>query len=210
MADLSYEEYDRRLGIVDMMLSAHSVLRDRNERRSTGLTLLIMALSIAATGVAFISGEPDATIGPFTARVQIWVGLLTCLIFFLSILELLVEWRRRAWAHDEAAQRLSDLKAMFRRGRRDGQVVHSDVDLINAYDQTMDALGALRVRIPEDRFNRLKARHLRKVEVSRRTSARPERPILLHRVDLLRDGLGSQQHERDNADRGDVHGGGAG
>ena len=189
MAELAFEEYRRRLNIVDMMLSAHSVLRDRYERRSTGLTLLIMGLSILATGVAFISGEPYAKIGPFTARVQVWVGLLTCLIFLLAILELLVEWRRRAWAHDEAAQRLSDLKATFRRARRDGDVVHSDVDLLDAYDHSTDALGALRVRIPEAQFTRLKARHLRKVEVSKRSSGRPERSVLLHRLDLLREGL---------------------
>jgi hypothetical protein len=195
MADFSYDEYRRRLGIVDMMLSAHSILRDRNERRSTGLTLLIMGFSIAATGVAFISGEPDASIGPFTARVQVWVGLLTCVIFFLSLLEMLVEWRRRAWTHDEAAQRLADLKATFRRARRDGQVVHSDVDLLDAYDQVMEALGALRVRIPEAQFNRLKAKHLRKIEVSKRTSARPERPAWLHRLDLFREGLGTPKDD---------------
>jgi len=196
MTDLSYEEYSRRLRILDMMLSAHSDLRDRNERRSTGLTLLIMVLSIMTTAVAFISGEPDLSIGPFKASVQVWVGLLSCGVFVLSIVELLVEWRRQAWAHDEAAQRLADLKATFRRARRDGQNVQSDVDLLDAYDHVMDALGALRVRIPEAQFNRLKARHLRKVALSKRVSARPERPSWLHRLDVLREGLGKSKGGR--------------
>jgi hypothetical protein len=199
MPELTAEEYRRRRDVVDMMLSAHSVLRDRYERRSTGLTLLIMGLSVAAAGVAFISGERHATIGPFSARVQVWVGLLTSLIFFLAILELLVDWRRRAWAHDEATQRLSDLKATFRRARREGDVVRSDVDLVDTYDHTMDALGALRVRIPDSQFNRLKARHWRKVEISRRTSARPQRLLLLHRLDVLREGLGSPPDNKKQA-----------
>ena len=38
MAELAFEEYRRRLNIVDMMLSAHSVLRDRYERNGGALT----------------------------------------------------------------------------------------------------------------------------------------------------------------------------
>lgn len=178
-----------------MMLSAHSVLRDRYERRATGLTLLIMALSVIATGVAFISGEPEADIGPFSARVQVWVGLLTCVIFFLSIIDLQVEWRRKAWAHHEAARRLADLKAKHRHGVRDGNVVHSDFDLTAEYERTMDAIGALRVTIKDAQFNKLKARHWQKVELSKRISARPQRHRLLHRYDLLREGLGDPPSE---------------
>jgi hypothetical protein len=193
MPEFDAHDVKRRRNIVDMMLTAHSVLRDRYERRSTGLTLLIMGLSIAATGVAFIGGERDATIGPFTARVQVWVGLLSCFIFFLSIVELLVEWRRRAWAHDEAAQRLADLKAKYRQIRKvpdNDALVESDFDLPDEYDHTMDALGALRVPIPESKFNRLKARHLIKVEVSKRVTARPQRLPRMHRLDLFREGFG--------------------
>jgi hypothetical protein len=192
MPEFDVGEVRRRRNVADMMLTAHSVLRDRYERRSTGLTLLIMGLSILATGVAFISGERSATIGPFSARVQVWVGLLTCVIFFLSIVELLVEWRRRAWAHDEAAQRLADLKAKYRHVRKvadNGDVVQSDFDLFDEYDHTMDALGALRVPIPETKFNRLKARHLVKVKVSKRISERPERSPRLHRLDIFLEGL---------------------
>lgn len=189
MTDLPAAEFDRRRRVVDMLLSGHSLLRERYERRATGLTLLVMALSILATGVAFITSPAELTIGPVTARVQVWVGVLTCVIFLASIVELLVEWRRRAWAHGEAARSLADLKAQYRHARRDASLVHSDVDLLAAYDDAMDALKALRVPIPESQFNRLKARHLRKVALSARISARPERPQLLHRLDLLRAGL---------------------
>ncbi len=196
MTDLAKPDFERRRRILDMMLTMHSVLRDRYERRSTGLTLLVMGLSILATGVAFISDSAIVTIGPITARVQVWVGMLTCVIFLLSIVELLVEWRRRAWAHGEAARNLGDLKAQFRHVHPEGGVVHSEVDLLGEYDETMDALNALRVPIPEAKFNRLKARHLRKVEISRRISAQPQRPAFLHRIDLFRQGLQRQpEHE---------------
>src|ERR1019366_1416815 len=106
MADLRADEFDRQRRVADQMLSAHAVLAERYERRASGLTLLTMALSVVATGVAFISGQPDAHIGPFSARVQVWVGVLTCVIFFLSIVDLQVEWRRKARSPGEAARRV--------------------------------------------------------------------------------------------------------
>jgi hypothetical protein len=196
MIEIGKPEFERRSRILDMMLTAHSVLRDRYERRSTGLTLLIMAFSIVATGVAFISDNGTLRIGQLTARIQIWVGVLTCVIFLLSIVELVVEWRRRAWAHGEAARHLADLKAGFRHATIEGELVHCDMDLLAAYDHTMDALVALRTLIPEAKFNRLKARHLRKVAVSRRISEQPERPIIMHRIDLLIDGLRARRTKR--------------
>ena len=67
--------------------------------------------------------------------------------------------------------------------------MQSEDDLLDAYDHSMDALAALRVRIPEGQFARLKARHLRKVEMSKRISDRPERRPVLHRLDMLCEGL---------------------
>jgi hypothetical protein len=189
MPDQPAERFDRERNVVDTMLTAHSILRDCYERRATGLTLLIMALSVIATGVAFIGGEPETMIGPFTARVQVWVGVLTCVVFFLSIVDLQVEWRRRAGAHDEAVRRFSDLKAKYRHGERDGEVVHADLDLTAEYERTWDAVGALRVAIKDAQFTKLKQKHWQKVEISKRISARPARPRALHRLDLLREGL---------------------
>lgn len=193
MAELDAREFNRRRRVVDTMLTAHATLGERYGRWARGLTLLIMGLSIVATGVAFVSSESDVTIGPFTGRVQVLVGLLTCVIFFLSIVDLLVEWRRRAWGHDEAVRRLADLKAQYRRAHTEHDVTRSELDLVAEYDNTMDALDALRVPIPDAKFNRLKARHWRKVELSKRISARPQRPLLLHRLDILREGLGTSQ-----------------
>jgi hypothetical protein len=182
-------EFDRQRRVLDQMLSAHSLLAERYERRDGALVLTTLGLSVVAAGVAFISSAQRVEIGPFTARVQVWVGVLTCVIFFLSIVELRVEWARRAWAHGEASRRLADLKAKYRHGSRVGAVVRSDIDLTAEYERTMDAIGALQVPIKDGQFNKLKARHRRKVEISKRISLRPERPVLLHRLDLLREGM---------------------
>ena len=197
MPDQPADRFDREWNVVDTMVTAHSILRDRYERRATGLTLLVMALSVVATGVAFISGEPETSIGPFTARVQVWVGVLTCIIFFLSIVDLQVEWRRRAWAHEEAVRRFSDLKAKYRHGERDGEIVHADLDLTAEYERTWDAVAALRVAIKDSQFTKLKQKHWRKVEISKRISKRPQRPRMLHRLDVLCEGIPKKPRSED-------------
>jgi hypothetical protein len=68
----------------------------------------------------------------------------------------------------------------------------------------MDALAALRVPIKDAQFTRLKARHWRKVEVSKRISARPQRPRLLHRLDILREGLGKPTATEDTPQSPDL------
>lgn len=186
---LPLNEFRRQENVVDMMLSAHTRRAEHFGRLASGLTLLVMGLSIVATGVAFISGEPTTAIGPFSARVQIWVGVLTCVIFFLSIVELQVEWRRRAWAHEEAVRRFADLKPLYRQAEIDGDRVRCENNVSAAYKQTWDRVNVLGVRIPEGQFNKLKAKHKLKVDLSRRISKRPERPRLLHRYDTLREGL---------------------
>jgi hypothetical protein len=188
--ELTLKEFKRQENVVDTMLSAQTRLAERYERRSTGLTLVIMALSIVAAGVAFISAEPSVTIGPFSARVQVWVGILGFVIFFLSIVELKVEWRRRAWAHEEAVRRFADLKPHYRQVEIDGDKVSSATDLTAAYNQTWETVNVLGVRIPPKQFNKLKAWHWHKVELSRRISACPQRPLLLHRLDIRLEGIG--------------------
>jgi len=115
MADeVSLEDFNRRFGILDQMLTMHSVEQDRYRRWATALTLLILALSIVATMVAFLSGEKRVDFGLFTATVQTAVGILTAFIFFLSLVDLRVDWRERARGHQDAAAKLAELKAKFR------------------------------------------------------------------------------------------------
>lgn len=159
--------------VLDMSLSAHSSLRDRYRRREVGLTLLILALSILATSLAFLSGERDVDIGPFTARLGVWVGSLTALIFFLALADLLLNWRKRAWAHENAARRLSELKGKFRAATITENRVDTSIDLKTEYEQTMNAVA----EIPERQFLAMKAKHHRKVAVSKLIDLHPGAPV---------------------------------
>lgn len=175
-------EYKRRFAVLDMMLTGHSIERDRYGRRSTLLTLLVLALSIVTTMTALIVSNRAIDFGIATMTIQTAVGVLSAVIFFLALVELRVDWRQRASSHERAVDELSKLKAEFRGASfAGGQAQGSGVDLIMAYDHAMEAI----VPIPENRFLKVKSRHRRKVGISRMIDVRPGAPIWWLRLCLL-------------------------
>jgi len=179
-------ELTRMWRVVDQMTTAHAVLRDRYRAWSLSLTLAILALSIVATALGF-AGEPEVDF-IVTARLPVFVGALTCVIFFLTLVDLQFDWRSKARSHSDAAAELARLKTLLRdaKARVDAG---EHVDLAEQYQRTMDSL----LDVPDRKFLRMKARHCRKVELSKRISARPETPVWLHRVRLLLEGLGMRR-----------------
>jgi hypothetical protein len=186
------EEFRRKRRVLDQMLTGHSLLRDRYERRALVLTLLVLALSIVATSVAFLSGSTLSILG-IQARVQVWVGVLSAVIFFLTLVELRVDWRQRAGTHGDAARRLGRLKSIFR-----AAAVHDDVvdagktDLNLEYDTTMEQLTP----IPDNRFLWVKAKHTRKVRASMLLDKHPGAPLWYIRLLAMWHGIrGGDQAE---------------
>jgi len=157
-------EYDRMWRVVDLSLTAHSILRDRYRLRDRSLTIAVVTLSIAATAFAFLSGDLIMQLRGTSIRLPTILGILTATIFFLTLLETITAWRRRAWAHEHAVHALAELKATMRGATKDGDTVSTGhVDLSALYERTM----ALLPEIPESQFLVLKARHHRKVLVSK-------------------------------------------
>ena len=180
-------EYRRKFRVLDQMLSSHASLRERYRRRSLALILTIMALSILAASLALAAERPIEIIA-VTVQTKEWLAILAGLIFFLSIVELVVDWRGRAWAHGDAAQRLGLLKGQFRRVEVRGEFVDTkDIDLDEAYDETTAAI----VEIPNSSFNRLKAKHRRKLAVSDLQDTSPGAPVIYLRWLVFRDGIRS-------------------
>jgi hypothetical protein len=185
-AEPNAEEFRRKRRVLDQTISGHAFLRDLYERRALILTLLILALSIVATATAFLAEETPVTIAGIRARTQIWVGVLTAVIFFLSLIDLRVDWRQRAGAHAEAVRRIARLKGVFR-----GITIVDDcvetrgVDLNFEYESAMEQAPP----IPEKWFLRAKAKHLRKVAASQLLSSHPGAPSWLMKARVTWDGI---------------------
>lgn len=178
-------EYRRKFRVLDMMLSGHSSLREKYKRRSTGLILAVMALSVLAATLALQEDESVVIVGVSLGSTE-WLACLSGIVFFLSIAELVLDWRGRAWAHGDAADRLGRLKGEFRRARVTESKIETDgVDLDVEYDQATAAI----VEIPNSVFNRLKAKHRRKIEISKLLDQSPGAPLLLLRWRVFRAGV---------------------
>jgi hypothetical protein len=143
-------------------------------------------LSIAATSFAFLSGDLIVHLGETAIRLPTILGILTATIFLLTLLETIVGWRRKAWSHERAAHVLAELKATMRGATKDGDLVSTGrVDLSALYERTMASLP----EIPESQFLVLKARHHRKVLVSKLIDRHKGAPLVYVRGLALIQGL---------------------
>lgn len=171
---MTEREFRRKRRVVDQMLTGHSLLRERLEHRSLALSLFILALSIVATSVAFLSGEAPISMFGIHARAQIWIGSLTLIIFFLALVDIRVDWRQRAGMHGDAARRLASLKSLYRTATaRDGLMAATGADLAVEYDRVMEQLPP----IPEKAFLWVKSKHGRKVQISKLLDSHPGAPV---------------------------------
>ena len=192
MKALDADEFDRMWRVVDTTLSAHSILRDRYRRRERALTLLVVGLSIVATALAFLGGETTISIWHWRLSLATGLGTLTAAIFFLALAELVLSWQRLAWAHEDAVRRLTELKAKLRAVKVAGVSSLLDteaVDLRAAYEQTTAGV----IEIPEAQFLPLKAKHHRKVAVSRLIDNHPGAPLPYLQLLAMFRGLREQQ-----------------
>jgi hypothetical protein len=176
-------EYTRCKRVIEWMLTGHSTMRDRYIRRSRGLTLTVMLLSVIGLLLALANGDQQVTLFGLNGKLQVFLGTLAALAFLFSLLDLVVEWRQRAWLHKDAADRLVKLNLLFRRARRtDARWEVEDVELASEYQRVMGALHPL----PEKKVMSLKAVHNRKRAQFALADQHPGAPALWVRWKVLR------------------------
>jgi hypothetical protein len=174
-AAMTSEENERQYRIIDQLLTAHAVLRDRYGRRARILSVFALGLAITLNGFVFASDDVLKFI--FRGRVEaakIGLGFTSIGLLVLAILEFRVNWEGKRQSHSEGVDRLSRLKAKYREA-------HTTSDqacwprLSADYATTMQELPP----VPERDFAALKARHEHKRLLSREISEHPGVPYLL-------------------------------
>jgi hypothetical protein len=163
-------EYKRRRRVIGWMLTGHATLRDRYTRRSRGLTLIVMALSIIGLILALANGDQQVSVLGIAGKLQIFLAWLAALTFFVSLVDFVVDWRRRAWSHQDGARRLGELSVLYGRAvDENGEWVVEGVDLTVEYDRVMAAIDPL----PDKKAAALKALDNRKRAVFTLIDERP-------------------------------------
>src|SRR5215216_1092157 len=83
----------RRARVVDMMLSMHSTLRDRYARWAAILDLVIFAGSLVLLATVLLDPRVLGFLRISDDGARVTMGLVSTLIFFLSIVALRVDWK---------------------------------------------------------------------------------------------------------------------
>lgn len=162
-------EMERQRRQVDQVLSMHSALRDWNRAVGTTLICVVLIASVLGVAFAFAGGSQEVVIFGVAAQRATWLGWLAVVTFAISLVELVLDPRGASRRRDQAVRSLAALKGEYRATVPEGQEVQESARLSERYEAVMRTLPP----IPEPLFNRLKAAHLRKREISKILSARP-------------------------------------
>lgn len=165
------DEVTRQQRLVDQALSIHAALRDRANRVATITTVTLLCASAIGTALAFAGDDTPLQLLGLQATTSTWLGAFSVVVFCGTLSELVTDRRGTARRHDAAVRLLADLKSEYRSAAPDGDASWTTAQgrLRERYDHVMGLVPP----IPEARFAGLKARHLRKVELSKLLSAHP-------------------------------------
>lgn len=175
-------EMKRVRRVSDMLATAHANLRERFSRRALFLDLSILGLSTWLIAVVFVEPRIGVKLTPRGFDPQIWTGLLGVATFFLSVIQLRVDWKGRSDAHRRTYDLYSEVK------RECGYLLASTETLtrdncarvLGRYDMATD----IGTPLPEPDFLIQKKKHLQKVAVSRVLDEHPSVSITLLRMKM--------------------------
>jgi hypothetical protein len=178
------ERLRQELRVTDMMLTMHSILRDRLRRKALLLDLIILAGSAVMCATSFIDRavlESSTAIGLSVAGVR---GITAVSLFVVSLFSLRLDWKERAGRHSKACEALARLKSGIRAWIGRGPLSGGE-GTASSREPDYQAVMAQIEPIPESRFVALKAAHKRKVILSRMVDEHPAAPIWFLRVRLF-------------------------
>lgn len=171
-ADSETREFKRKKRIADTLITAHNILGERYRKVSVVFDIGLMLTSFAILLLSILDLAAPAFLVEIIGnwrRPAIVIGAIV--IFTLSVIEWRISWKGKSESHFRTAGHYSSIKgeitALLSRGIRDG-----DIDAAQIEDR-YDRLGLTCIRIPHNKFVKLKRMHLRKVALSRLLDDQP-------------------------------------
>ena len=178
MNTVSNKELDRQYRSLKQMISMHSMLRDQYHRRAVFINLVLLAASVVFCATTFACDYISKRLGVSEELTTDVLGVASITAFFAALAALVLDWKGKAARHSEAVKALTNALVFFRNARTEDDWPEAQV---SALSQAYWNAASNVVPIPDGRFTALKARHLRKVEVSRTSDSMPGCPLFLIR-----------------------------
>ena len=176
------EELDRIRRVSDMLTTGHADLMQRFNRRAVLLDISILGISLWLTAIVFVEPHLNVKLTPFNMDPQLWVGLLGVFTFFLSIVQLRVNWKGRSDAHKRAYDLYAEVKREcgYLLASEDHVTEDKSRRVLARYDMATD----VGLPLPEKEFLRQKKRHLQKLAISKHLDNHPGASVLLLRFKM--------------------------
>lgn len=183
MAKIDQKELQRQFRVLGQTLTMHNVLVARYSLLSGTLDIALIACAVVFCATTFVSDSFFNSIGLTPSVVRLGLGIVSVVAFFASIVSLRVDWKAKEASHKDAARKIG-AELRHYRGLRDGTgkwPAIKSIELNERYWQVMDNI----VPIPDKLFAVLKAKHLRKVAVSKLLDDYPGFPVFVLRLKLF-------------------------
>lgn len=189
MATQSYmDSLARAARVADQQCTAYAHLRDMYFLYARCLDLLMLGTSTWLLAMTFVEPKIGVALAPAGIESTIWIGLLSIGVFFLSLVQLLVNWKGKADNYQRSLMALSGfVKSARPLVHLGASASQSDIEGENA---TYHQISEWMEPIPEKMFLCLKQKHLRKVEISKTLDKSPSASIFRLKVSFwIRDNL---------------------
>jgi len=177
MATPSPQETAREYRVAQQTLAMHADLRDQYARIGLGIEIVLVVITALLSTATFAGDTFFKMLGTAPEHGRLAVGVASALAFAGSLVLMLLDPRGRSATHEEMANRWSEVVLKFRQSKLEDDTWPADGtrELADAYAEACDICSP----IPERRFNKLKSRYLRKVEMSQLKDKHPGCPILV-------------------------------
>lgn len=187
------EEFNRQKKVLNMMISMHSILRDRYKSLDLIANILLLMSSVIMNSLVFANDELYNFFSINSAKAKTIIGILSILIFAISLVFLLVNWKEKSNNHGDAVVQLS---ALLNECRAMDEIEDSEEKkfMCNTFTQKYIQVNNILVKIPDSKFNYLKYRHYKKIELSKLIDIYPGSPLIVLKGRLFLKSLKKREH----------------
>lgn len=190
----SRDDLNRLLRLVDQQISAHNNMANSITFKQKTKDIIIFAFSILLAAFSFVDPKILSIFFTSDIHARLALGTASLAIFFLSSLGLFLGWTRRAVEHESTSTELFEAKQILRELVRRSAPTQEQIDTIK---RRYELINTKAPKLKDNQFLAAKAKHLRKVRLSKTLDKKPHASIKCLRIKFwLHDNLSAkvQQH----------------
>ncbi|MEO8398275.1 MAG: hypothetical protein ABI550_00525 [Ignavibacteriaceae bacterium] len=178
-------EIERQKKVIDMMITSHSVLKERYANLASLFEITMLIVSIILNTLVFVDSKLITNVISINEENQkLIIGLAAVLVFIISIVLLKVNWKEKSANHSRATEQLfillQECRSILSLTDNEEKKIVAD-QFYKRYAQ----VTAMLPKIPDNKFNELKLIHYRKIELSKLIDKFPASRLFILKIKLL-------------------------